>query len=47
MIMVVAFTIVLVLVLFTIRALEYPFDSVVQVGPDAFEEFLDKIKAGG
>ncbi len=46
-IMVAAFTIVLVLALFTIRALEYPFDNVVQVGPDAFEEFLDKINAGG
>jgi hypothetical protein len=45
-IMVVAFTIVLALVLFTIRALEYPFDGLVQVRPDAFEEFLDKIKAG-
>jgi len=43
-VMVVAFTIVLVL--FTIRALEYPFDGIVQVGPDAFEEVLDKIKAG-
>ena len=42
--MVVAFTVVLVL--FTIRALEYPFDGIVQVGPDAFEEILDKIKAG-
>ncbi|HEX6708974.1 MAG TPA: hypothetical protein VF068_01465 [Rubrobacter sp.] len=45
LVMVVAFTIVLALVLFTIRALEYPFDGIVQVGPDAFEEFLDKIKA--
>ena len=45
-VMVVAFTLVLTLVLFTIRALEYPFDGVVQVGPDAFEEFLGKIKAG-
>lgn len=46
-VMVVAFTVVLVLVLFTIRALEYPFDGLVQVGPDAFEEVLDKIGAGG
>jgi hypothetical protein len=45
-VMVVAFTIILALVLFTIRALEYPFDGVVQVGPEAFEEFLDNIKAG-
>ena len=46
MLMVAAFTMVLALVLFTVRALEYPFDGIVQVGPDAFEEFLDKIKAG-
>jgi hypothetical protein len=45
-VMVVAFAIVLTLVLFTIRSLEYPFDSIVHVGPDAFEEFLDKIEAG-
>lgn len=45
--MVAAFTLVLALVLFTIRALEYPFDGIVQVGPDAFEAFLDQIQAGG
>ena len=44
--MVVAFTTVLVLVLFTIRALEYPFDGLVQVGPDAFVDLLAKIEAG-
>jgi hypothetical protein len=45
-VMVVAFTIVLALVLFTIRSLDYPFDGVVQVKPTAFEEFLDENKAG-
>lgn len=45
--MVVAFTLVLALVLYTIRALEYPFDGIVQVTPQAFELVLDKIEAGG
>ena len=45
--MVVAFTVVLTLVLYTIRALEYPFDGIVQVTPQAFELVLDKIEAGG
>jgi ABC-type branched-subunit amino acid transport system permease subunit len=45
--MVVAFTLVLALVLYTIRALEYPFDGIAQVTPQAFELALDKIEAGG
>jgi hypothetical protein len=45
LLMVAAFTLVLALVLFTIRALEYPFDGIVQVGPDAFEAFLDQVQA--
>lgn len=45
--MVAAFTVVLVLVLYTIRALEYPFDGIVQVGPEAFEVVLSNIGAGG
>lgn len=45
--MVVAFTGVLVLVLYTIRALEYPFDGIVQIGPEAFEAVLSNIGAGG
>ena len=39
--------VVLALILYTIRALEYPFDGIVQVKPVAFEEFLDKIEGGG
>ncbi len=45
-VMVVALTVVLALILYTIRALEYPFDGIVQVKPIAFEAFLDKIEAG-
>lgn len=45
--MVAAFTVVLVLVLYAIRALEYPFDGIVQVGPEAFEVVLGNIGAGG
>lgn len=45
--MVAAFTVVLVLVLYTIYALEYPFDGIAQVGPEAFEAVLGNIGAGG
>jgi hypothetical protein len=45
--MVVEFTVVRALVLYTIRALEYPFDGIVQVTPQAFEMVLAKIEAGG
>jgi hypothetical protein len=44
---VVAFALVLALILYTIRALEYPFDGIVQVIPQAFELVLDKVEAGG
>ncbi|HET7479922.1 MAG TPA: DUF4239 domain-containing protein [Rubrobacteraceae bacterium] len=47
LLMVVAFTVVLILTLYTIRALEYPFDGIVQIGSDAFETVLDNIRAGG
>ncbi len=47
LVMVVALTLVLALVLYTIRALEYPFDGIVQVGPEPFELFLDEIEARG
>ena len=46
-VMVGALTVVLALVLYTIRALEYPFDGIVQVGPEPFELFLDGIEARG
>ena len=45
--MVVAFTLILAPVLYTIRALEYPFDGIVQVTPQAFKLVLYKIEAGG
>jgi hypothetical protein len=44
--MICALTIILALVLFTIRALEYPFDGIVQVGPDAFEAALARMEQG-
>ncbi len=46
MLMVVALTVVLVLILYTIRALEYPFDGIVQVAPEPFEILLEKIETG-
>ena len=44
--MIVSLTVVLVLVLYTIRALEYPFDGIVQVQPEPFELLLEKIETG-
>lgn len=40
--MIVAYTLVLALILFTIRARDYPFDGLVQVGPEAFEAALSR-----
>jgi hypothetical protein len=36
--MIAAYTLVLALILFTIGALDYPFDGIAQVSPDAFED---------
>jgi hypothetical protein len=44
--MVVALTVLLVMVLYTIRALEYPFDGIVQVEPEPFRILLEKIETG-
>ena len=43
-VMICALTVVLALVLYTIRALEYPFDGIVQVSPDAFEAALSRME---
>ena len=43
--MICALTVVLALILYTIRALEYPFDGIVQVGPEAFEAALSRMEA--
>ncbi len=42
-----AYTLVLALIIFTIGALEYPFDSVSQVSPDAFEAGLSRMESSG
>ncbi len=44
--MVVSLAVLLVMVLYTIRALEYPFDSIVQVEPEPFEILLERIETG-
>lgn len=44
--MVASLTAVLVLILYTIHALEYPFDGIVQVRPEAFELVLNGIEGG-
>ena len=45
--MIAAYTLVLALTLFTISALDYPFDGIVQVGPDAFEHALSWMEPSG
>ncbi len=42
-----AYALVLALTLFTIGALDYPFDGVAQVGPDAFEATLSRMESSG
>lgn len=44
-VMIVAYTLVLALILYTIRALDYPFDGLVQVGPEAFEAALSRMES--
>ncbi|HKH10298.1 MAG TPA: hypothetical protein VKA73_04055 [Rubrobacter sp.] len=46
-VMIAAYTLVLSLTLFTIGALDYPFDGIVQVGPDAFEAALSRMESYG
>ena len=45
--MIAAYTLVLALILFTISALDYPFDGVAQVGPDAVEAALSRTESSG
>jgi hypothetical protein len=47
MVMIAAYTLVLALILFTIGALDYPFDGIVQVNPDAFEDALSRMESSG
>ncbi|HEV2091978.1 MAG TPA: hypothetical protein VGR18_02305 [Rubrobacter sp.] len=45
--MIAAYTLVLALTLYTIGALDYPFDGIAQVGPDAFESALSRMESHG
>jgi len=45
--MIAAYTLFLALILFTIGALDYPFDGIVQVNPDAFEDALSRMESSG
>ena len=45
--MIAAYTLVLALTLFTIGALDYPFDDIAQVSPDAFESALSRMESSG
>jgi hypothetical protein len=40
MLAVAALTVVVTLIIYTVGVLDYPFDSRLQVGPDAFEQVL-------
>ena len=42
--MIAAYTLVVALTLFTIGALDYPFDGIAQVSPDAFEATLSRME---
>lgn len=44
-VMILAYTLVLALILYAIRALDYPFDGLAQVGPDAFEAALSRMES--
>jgi len=46
-VMIAAYTLILALILFTIGALDYLFDGVAQVGPDAFEAVLSRMESSG
>ena len=46
-VMILAYTLVLALILYAIRALDYPFDGLAQVGPDAFEAALSRMESYG
>jgi hypothetical protein len=45
--MIAASTLVLALILFTIGALDYPFDGIAQGGPDALEAALFRMESSG
>lgn len=44
-VMIAAYTLVLALTLYTIGALDYPFDGIAQVDPDAFEAALSRMES--
>ena len=46
-VMIATYTLVLALIIFTIGALEYPFDSAAQISPAAFEDALSRIESSG
>lgn len=45
--MIAAYTVVLVLILYAVWALDYPFDGFVQISPDAFEAALSRMESYG
>ena len=45
--MIASYTVVLVLILYAVWALDYPFDGLVQISPDAFEAALSRMESQG
>ncbi|HEX8260235.1 MAG TPA: hypothetical protein VF558_08045 [Rubrobacteraceae bacterium] len=43
--MIAAHTLVLALILFTIGTMDYPFDGIARVSPDAFEDALSRMES--
>ncbi len=43
--MIAAYTLVLALILFTIGTMDYPFDGIAQVSPDAFEDAPSRMES--
>ena len=46
-IMIAAYTVVLALILYAVWTLDYPFDGLVQISPDAFEAALSRMESSG
>jgi hypothetical protein len=43
--MIMSLTLIIALVLFTVAALDYPFEGDIHIGPDAFEQVLGRFES--
>jgi hypothetical protein len=44
MLMIASLTLIIALVLFTVAALDHPFEGEIRIGPDAFEQVLERFR---